>query len=133
MFNNITWTLYAIEVLGSINTAANVFFFLSCAVLAFTGFICMIACEDLTTKDSKGKEQWTHMATVAGRVARVCIIIGCVSLPIALLIPSRTTMAMMALSQVGEVIATTDVAKEVATDALNALKGYLKDAAKPAK
>lgn len=124
--NSLSWFLYWIDVLNSLNSVlvtASVLLMLS---LIATWIFCSIAISDehdTKTKSTlrQSRREWSWRFTL---IAIACAVIAC-------FMPSKNTMYAIAASQAGEQIVKSEAVQGMATDAQKALQQWIKRQIEP--
>lgn len=125
--NNISWLVYAAEVLPSLSDwLVNISLAAGLAVAAFFLFSMVVGVEESyhseETKASKAEVRSSAWASLRKFIPWV--VAGCL---LSVFIPSKTTIYMIAASEIGETVVTSPEAQEMLGDLKSIIKKRLKD------
>jgi len=118
--NSLSWFLYAADVIGSLNFFFGISGFvagLAALALVVIGAIDRDCAYSEKEKEKGKRKQWSGVKLAP---------VGAVFIFLACLLPSKQTMYMIAASEIGDRLSKTQAANEIATEANDILRGYLK-------
>lgn len=124
--NNLSITLYAIDVLGNLNTAVGLFTVLSGCLLLFALFVKQATSD----RDYKGEIQANDQATNA---VKYLLPIFIVLTSLNIVIPDKRTVRLIVASEFSEVLYKSEEVQEIVNPAKKALKKWLDDYTKEVK
>lgn len=124
--NNLSWFLYLADVFGSLQHVMSLFSFISFfACGGFTLFYFITKNEAGYDHNTKNKSPMMATAKILRNIAITMIPIFLFSITIAVLLPEKKTMYLIALSEFGERVATNENVVGIASEANDVLRAYL--------
>jgi hypothetical protein len=92
---SIEWILYLIDLLDNFNTCVAIISIISIISFSMFSFFVYSYCNDISYRDEKSEDK---RKSLSFRVAKGCAVSFLVTLVLNIMIPSKTTMYMMALA-----------------------------------
>lgn len=125
--NGLSWILYFADVSASLR-----WFLTAGAIIGAVGVVVGIIAFFISLDDSMGESDQKSAGGFSGRMLKSFLPFGVCAFVVASLLPSQNTLMLIAASEVGETILTSDTAQkvggeagEIAVDSLKLLRKYL--------
>lgn len=114
--NSLSWFLYFADVVGNVQG-------LLITAAVFAAFVTLFAIAAFSCEQSYGGDK--DVAKLAGRFAKVSVVVCTLSALTAALIPTTQTIYLIAGSEAGEAVVTSPEGKEILSDIKDVIKHQL--------
>lgn len=124
--NNLSWLIYAIHVFDAVRVLAITALALLGAGLVVTAFVGALVEDSNGSYGSKTKDQWVYFPTWLAYAKKIVPAVVIVASLMLIFFPSRQTMLLIAGSEIGERVVTSEAVKGVVDPSIELLKTWIK-------